>query len=59
MQEILLVVPIHMVVSVGLVIEEALNIVPLKIGGIDDNVDIFDLAVVYTRDEVGFLKLTF
>jgi hypothetical protein len=41
-----------MVVSVGFVVEEGLNIVPLKIGGIEDNADIFDLAVIYTKSEV-------
>lgn len=42
-----------MIVSVGLVVEEDLNIVPLKIGAIEDNADIFDLAVIYTKSEVS------
>jgi hypothetical protein len=42
-----------MIVSVGLVVENDANIVPLKIGGIEDNVDIFDLAVIYTQSEVS------
>ncbi|KAI1715701.1 cerebral cavernous malformation protein, harmonin-homology domain-containing protein [Ditylenchus destructor] len=57
---LLLVVPLHMLASVGFVKEEALNIVPLKIGDInsDGHVhassaggsnDIYDLAVLYTR----------
>lgn len=40
-----------MIVSVGLV-EDKFNIVPLKISGIDDNADVFDLAIIYTRSEV-------
>ncbi|KAI6187142.1 hypothetical protein M3Y98_00210200 [Aphelenchoides besseyi] len=49
--EVLLVVPIYMLMSVGLVIEEQLNIVPLRIGEVDESADIFDLAVVYTRNK--------
>jgi hypothetical protein len=44
-----------MIVSVGLVVENDANIVPLKIGGIEDNADIFDLAVIYTQSEVSSL----
>lgn len=46
-----------MIVSVGLVVENNANIVPLKIGGIEDNADIFDLAVIYTQSEASLLKL--
>jgi hypothetical protein len=42
-----------MIVSVGLVVENSLNIVPLKIGGIEDNDEIFDLAVIYTKTQVS------
>lgn len=58
-----------MLASVGFVKEEALNIVPLKIGDInsDGHVhassaggsnDIYDLAVLYTRTLVSHLALT-
>uniref|UniRef100_A0AC34GWI3 Uncharacterized protein n=1 Tax=Panagrolaimus sp. ES5 TaxID=591445 RepID=A0AC34GWI3_9BILA len=49
-QEPLLLVPVHMIASVGYVKEEELNIVPLKIGLNNEN---FDLAVIYTRTEVS------
>jgi hypothetical protein len=54
-QESLLLVPVHMIASVGYVKEEELNILPLKIGLNNEN---FDLAVIYTRTEVSkMLKL--
>jgi len=48
-------VPLHMLASVGFVKEEALNIVPIKIGDINNGGgdsatnDIYDLAVLYTK----------
>ncbi|KAI6175700.1 Malcavernin [Aphelenchoides bicaudatus] len=50
-EEVLLVVPLYMIVSVGFVVEQDSNIVPLKIGAIEDNADIFDLSVIYTKTE--------
>uniref|UniRef100_A0A914E8K8 Cerebral cavernous malformations 2 harmonin-homology domain-containing protein n=1 Tax=Acrobeloides nanus TaxID=290746 RepID=A0A914E8K8_9BILA len=48
-KEKLLIVPLHMLASVGFVKEEALNIVALRIGEIDQNADIYDLALIYTK----------
>jgi len=44
-----LVVPLHMIASVGYVREDALNIVTLRIGEIDGDTDVQDLAVFYTK----------
>lgn len=49
-----MVVPLHMLASVGFVKDEGLNIVPLKIGEIDGSSDIYDLAVMYTKSSVRF-----
>ncbi|KAI6234683.1 hypothetical protein M3Y99_00787800 [Aphelenchoides fujianensis] len=48
-QETLLVVPLHVLMSVGLVVEEGVNYLPLRVGEVDESGDIFDLALVYTQ----------
>ena len=48
-----LVVPLHMIASVGYVREDSLNIVTLRIGEIDGNADIYDLAIFYTKTAVS------
>uniref|UniRef100_A0AC35F2T8 Uncharacterized protein n=1 Tax=Panagrolaimus sp. PS1159 TaxID=55785 RepID=A0AC35F2T8_9BILA len=55
-QESLLLVPVHMIASVGYVKEEELNILPLKIGLNNEN---FDLAVIYTRTEDIALEICY
>lgn len=45
-----------MLASVGFVKEDALNIVPLKIGEIDGSSDIYDLAVLYTKTPVSVFR---
>jgi hypothetical protein len=55
-QEKLLIVPLHMLASVGFVKEEALNIVALRIGEIDQNADIYDLALIYTKTSVSLFS---
>lgn len=52
-QETLLVVPLHVLMSVGLVVEEGVNYLPLRIGEVDPSGDIFDLALLYTQTKVS------
>uniref|UniRef100_A0A1I7ZAR3 CCM2_C domain-containing protein n=1 Tax=Steinernema glaseri TaxID=37863 RepID=A0A1I7ZAR3_9BILA len=47
--EVLLTVPVDMIASVGFVREEALNILPIKIGERNGNREVYDLAVVYCQ----------
>lgn len=51
-----MIVPLHMLASVGFVKEEALNIVALRIGEIDQNADIYDLALIYTKTSVSLFS---
>ncbi|TMS37298.1 hypothetical protein L596_004259 [Steinernema carpocapsae] len=48
--EVVLTVPVDMIASVGLVREEALNILSIKIGERNGNRELYDLAVVYCRN---------
>lgn len=43
-----------MLASIGFVREEELNILPMKIGEVDGNSDVYDLAVIYTKTAVCF-----
>ena len=52
-EELLLSAPVHMIASVGFVKEDGLNILPIKIGEIEGNKDVYDLAVIYCKTSVS------